>query len=626
MFGYQGPEQLVGVPIFDLLDPDEHPRITANVQARARGEAAPSVFAVRARRRDGAPFLIDVHAAAYPEGDGWTTVVVMRDVTAQREAEARVADSERRYRELFDQVPVGVWEEDLSGVKAIVDGLRARGVTDFHEHFRKHPQDAAACAAAARVLAVNATVCRMAGAIDSAQLLANLERVIPPESLPSFVAAVADMAQGKPVTTSEGWNNTLDGRRVWVSMRAALASGREHDWSRLVVTTTDMTERLQAREEREALQDRLRHSEKLEAIGRLAGGVAHDFNNLLAAIMAHTELALIEAPPGASSMVDSLNVIQEASLRARDLVRQILTFGRKDRPRPEPLDLEKVVTDALVLARTAVPATVALSTRVHRAGVVLADRTQLHQIVLNLCANARDAVAGNGHIDVELDQVTVGAEVPELKGRSCARLRVRDDGIGMDEATRARLFEPYMTTRAHVGGHGLGLAVVHGIVTSAGGAIAVDSAPGAGSTFDVYLPNVEELPPVAVNPRRASGGHERILLVDDEPLVLSAHRRLLSSLGYAVTVAYDAEQALKQLRASPGAFDLVISDQSMPRMSGFELARALLSEQPRARVMLVTGFSDEVDDARAREHGLKGVLLKPLSREVFDAAIRAALA
>lgn len=622
MFGYEDPKQLVDVPIFDLIDPRDHADIRERVRRRALGEPVDSAYMIIGRRRDGARLLLEVKASTFVDGDDYT-IVVMRDITAQRAAETRLAESEQRYRELFDEVPVGVLSVDMSAAKARLVVLNSgAGIGEVRTYLSKHPAEATACSHLVKVSAVNATACRIFGARAAADLVAHLDHG---DSLePSLaVEEFAGLASGASSVATEGWVTTVEGARRWVARRTAIAQGHEHDWSRVVVTMTDLTERRQAREEREALQERLRHAEKLEAIGRLAGGVAHDFNNLLAAIMANTELCLLDASSG--PLKESLKTIEEASLRARDLVRQILTFGQKDRPRPEPLDMARVVTDALGLVRAGVPATVTFNTRIHPAGTVLGDRTQVHQIVLNLCANARDAVAGNGHIDVELDWLVAGAEVPELKGRSCARLRVRDDGVGMDEATRARLFEPYMTTRANAGGHGLGLAVVHGIVTSSGGAIAVRSTPGRGSTFDVYFPTTDHVSTVVRAAPAIAGGHERVLLVDDEPLVLSAHQRLLTSMGYQVTVAHDAEEALGLIRAAREPFELVITDHAMPRMSGFDFAQALLAERPSARVLLCTGFSDDVDEPRAKEAGLKGLLLKPISRETLDGAIRRAL-
>ena len=204
-------------------------------------------------------------------------------------------------------------------------------------------------------------------------------------------------------------------------------------------------------------------------------------------------------------------------------------------------------------------------------------------------------------------------------------LQVSDDGAGMDEPTRARLFEPYMTTKGETGGHGLGLAVVHGIVTGSGGAIRVDSAPGRGTTFDVYLPRIDPAVDATAVAAEVPRGAERILLVDDEPLVRIAHRRVLQSLGYTVIEAEDGLEALEKLRTSPGAFDLVLTDQSMPRLSGADLARALLAEQPTANVVLCTGYSDVVDEGEARALGVRALLTKPVDRAVLATALRAAL-
>jgi PAS domain S-box-containing protein len=626
LFGYERPEELAGRPVLDLVAPSDRPRIAENVRRRAAGEPLPTVYQVRSLRRDGTEFLMELRVSMVPEGEADQTVVMVRDVTAEREHEARLAASEARYRELFDQVPVGVWEEDLSGAKRILDGLRATGVTDLAAHLRAHPEVVAACAMAVRILDVNATVLAMVGARDEAELLQNLHRVFLPESMEDFAAELLQLVEGRRETLTEGWNGTLDGRRVWVAVRAVLAEGHEHDWSRVLVTTVDVTERRQASQERALLQERLRHAEKLEAVGRLAGGVAHDFNNVLSAILGFAEASLEETTPGTALHENQLHV-RAAARRARDLVRQILTFGRRDRPEPKPVDVAAVVGEALALARAAVPAGVTVEARLDpAAGSALADPTQLHQIVLNLCSNARDAVGERGRIEVAVEPVRLDAGEPELPAGAWIRLRVRDDGVGMDEATRARLFEPYMTTKGRSGGHGLGLAVVHGIVTGCGGAVRVESAPGLGSTFDVWLPRLDGPARAAAAPATAVRGHGRVLLVDDEPLVRSAHGRLLRSLGYEVTEAADGAEALERLRAAPEAWDVVLTDQTMPRLSGAELARAWLAERPGARVILCTGYSDAVDEARARELGLQALLAKPIDRADLAAAVQRALA
>jgi PAS domain S-box-containing protein len=633
MTGLAKPADAVGLPVLDFVAPESRALVTARIQNMATtGQRAPLVDETFIRRDDGARVELEVAAAPVVEG---LFVVAIRDVTARKaaereraRAEALLEDRQRRYRELFDQVPVGVWEEDLSGPKAIVDGLLARGVSDLRAHFRAHPEEALACAATVRVLDVNATACSMVRARDCAELLQNLHRVFLPEAMGDFGEQLAQMAAGREVTLVEGWNGTLDGDRRWVVVRGVVAAGHEHDWSRVVITTVDVTEQRQAREEKALLQEQLRHAEKLEAVGRLAGGVAHDFNNILAAILGFAESSLEEAVPGAPLHENQLH-IREAAQRARDLVRQILTFGQRDRPEPKPVDSATVVGEALALARASIPATVELVPSLDAAaGTVLADRTQLHQIVLNLCSNARDAVGPTGRIEVTLSREDAGAEMAEkgeFRAGRYVRLRVRDDGVGMDEATRARLFEPYLTTKGRSGGHGLGLAVVHGIVTASGGSLRVQSAVGRGTTFDVYLPRLDVVAaPIEVAAVAPKGG-ERILLVDDEPLVRSAHRRVLQSLGYTVTEAPDGLEALELVRRSPGAFDLVFTDQSMPRLGGAELARQLHAEKPALRVLLCTGYSDTLDEAEARRLGVGAVLTKPIDRLTLATTLRALL-
>jgi PAS domain S-box-containing protein len=629
LLGCERPEEVVGRSVLDVVAPEERPRVLEIMRRRDAGDTAPTTYEIEVLRRDGRRSLTQVRAAAFRDGEHTYSVVAMHDVTAERAAGARLAESERRHRELFDQVPVGVWVEDLSGVRRILDALRAEGVTDLPAHLAAHPELVARCAMAVRILDVNAAACAMAGAPDKAALLASLDRVLIPESLPDFAQLLLQLAAGQREAMVEGWNGTLDGGRIWVAVRARLADGHERSWGRVLLTSLDVTERRRAQDEKVALQERLRHGEKLEAVGRLAGGVAHDFNNILAAVLGFAEASLAEAPAGSPLHENQLH-IRQAALRARDLVKQILAFSRRDRPAVAPVDVARVVGEALALARAALPASVALEVRVDpAAGAVLADPTQLHQIVLNLCSNACDAVRPGGRIEVALEGQAVATAAPDLAAGDWVRLRVRDDGAGMDPGTRQRLFEPYLTTKGQTGGHGLGLAVVHGIVAAAGGTIRVETAPGRGSTFDVWLPRCPDRPPtLAPAPSAAPTlprGAERVLLVDDEPLVLAAHRRLLQSLGYVVETCADGAQALALLRERAADFSVVITDQTMPHLSGAELAAALRAERPGTRVILCTGFSEVVDEAGAQALGLRAMLAKPVERRELALAVRRVL-
>ncbi|MFZ5444522.1 MAG: PAS domain-containing hybrid sensor histidine kinase/response regulator [Myxococcota bacterium] len=609
LFGYESPEQLVGVPILELIDPAEHQTITERVARRARGEPVPTQYPTKARRRDGSPLFLDVHASSILEEGAQTTVVVVRDITTQRQFEERLAASEARLRELLQTVPVGVWEEDLSRLKVMLEQAGERA--HLPVALRERPELLLSLTRELRVLSANATACRMAGARDQAELIANLPRVFVSDTLPELGNLLLQLLEGRAVATTECWLGTLDGQRRWVAVTATAA---EPDWRRVLVTTSDMTEQHRARQEREALVGQLRHAEKLEAIGRLAGGVAHDFNNLLAAVMSATDASLHDAPDG--PLRENLELIREASLRARDLVQQILTFGRKTQPNVAPLEISEVVTSSLALARAAIPSNITLELAVAPAvGTVLADRTQLNQVLLNLCTNARDAVGPHGRIRVSLS-----------RHDERARLCVEDDGPGIDESMRARLFEPYVTTKEK--GIGLGLAVVHGIVTAAGGTIEIDSAPGRGARFVIELPLVAHAPtPTPAPPPHAAASAQRhVLIVDDHPMVRSALRRLLRSLGFRSSEAEDGQAALERLRAGPDDVDLVLSDQTMPRLSGLELAKTLLAERPGTRFLLCTGFSDVLDRASALELGVKDVLAKPIDRDALLAALERALA
>ena len=575
--GHAHPDELIGKSVFDYVEPGQRAGLATEIaQVFTQGQA--KVGSQRTFvRRNGERFEAELQR--FPIGDGLMLVVV-RNLEAYRVAERQQRSAELRARAFFDAT------------------TEAMGISRLGVHVE-----------------ANRAYAKLFGYDDPEKLVGlPILDLIDPSEHPRIKELVVRRGRGEDVPDSYSvLARRLDGTTFLMGVKgSSYTDGQDHI---TIVVVRDITEQ-------QAEDLRLRHREKLEAIGRLAGGVAHDFNNILAAILGNAELSLASLPPG-SPLHGNLVTICEATYRAGDLVRQILTFGRRDLPAPRALDLGQVVGEALGLVRAGIPSTVALQVTLRPLGAtVIADATQVHQIVLNLCANARDAVGSSGTLEVFLEpcQPPRGA----APGR-WARLRVRDDGAGMDAATRTHLFEPYLTTKSEQGGHGLGLAVVHGIVASLGGLIQVESEVGSGSTFDVFFP-LSELPTVAApRPVVAGGGHEHLLLVDDEPLVRSAVKRLLESLGYQVTVASDGAEALELLRARPGEVDLVLSDITMPRVSGVELARALLVENPGAKIILYTGFSDSIDAAHAKALGLKALLAKPIGREDLAAALRAAL-
>jgi signal transduction histidine kinase/CheY-like chemotaxis protein len=392
----------------------------------------------------------------------------------------------------------------------------------------------------------------------------------------------------------------------------------------------DISERKRADRERQRLEAQLRQMHKMEALGTLAGGIAHDFNNLLAAIFGNVERARQDA--GAQSPVQhSLAEIATAAERARDLVRQILTFSRHQPFERRVLSLGDVVQDAVKLLRAGLPMGVELVVNLAPdAPNVLADRVQLHQVLMNLGANAWQAMAGRqGRIEIALAGVTVEASVGGPPPGRYARLSVVDSGMGMDAATRERIFDPFFTTKPAGEGTGLGLAVVDGIVQGHGGVIKVESHPGQGSAFHLYFPAAEgsaesAATPSPTAPRAGSG--QRILFLDDEKALVLIAKAMLERLGYQVHGFTVAEQALAAFKADAAAFDLLVTDYNMPGASGLDVAREMRRLRPDLPVALASGFVTDELRAQALALGIRELIYKPQTIEELAAAVARALA
>jgi PAS domain S-box-containing protein len=389
-------------------------------------------------------------------------------------------------------------------------------------------------------------------------------------------------------------------------------------------TALDITRDIQ----REA---QLRQVRKMEAIGVLAGGIAHDFNNILFPIMGHTEL-LLEDIPADSPFRNNLNKIHAASLRARDLVRQILTFSRQEKQRPQVLIMQPVVKEVMKMIRATLPAFIQINEKIDaRCGPVRADPTQIHQVVMNLATNAFHAMEGTGgELTVSLtraDQISRDPKTPDMSPGPWVCLSVSDTGAGMDYITAEKIFDPFFTTQKPGKGTGMGLSVVHGIVTGMNGVIRVTTEPGRGTTFDVYFPLVSETEDEetleVTDP--VPGGTETILLVDDEPDIVSMEMQLLEWLGYHVIPFTSSVEALERFKTAPELFDLVITDMAMPGMSGDKLAGKLLKVRPDIPMIICTGFSQIMDQEKAISLGFKGFLYKPIVMKDLACAVRQAL-
>jgi len=378
-------------------------------------------------------------------------------------------------------------------------------------------------------------------------------------------------------------------------------------------------------------QQQLRQMQKIEALGTLAGGIAHDFNNILNPIFINTELVLLD--PGLDAHArQSLETSLKAAERGRDLVKQIIAFSRQKETEKKPSKVTPVLKEALKFLRASLPTTVQIEEDLRaETGYVLADPARIHQVVMNLCNNAAYAMRENGGVlGVSLVDVDVDAEMAahhaDLRPGPYLRLTVADTGTGMRKEILERAFDPFFTTKKPGEGSGMGLAVVHGIVKDQGGAITVYSEPGKGSAFDVFFPRVlseESAPPAEAG--APEPGHERILLVDDEDIQVETVKRMLERLGYRVTATKDGQVALALFQQDPGAFDLVITDQTMPHLTGLELARKILSIRRGMPVILCTGFSETVDPNVARAAGIRRFQLKPFSLREMAETVRSAL-
>jgi PAS domain S-box-containing protein len=515
---------------------------------------------------------------------------LQHELAERQRVEQALRASEEGYRDLFENASDIVYSADLQG----------------------------------HILAANLAAETVSGYTREELLHMRLRDLIAPEDREYSHQMLTKKLADRQPTRYEITIVAKDGRRILLEINSRLVLQNEQPVA-IQGIARDVSER-------KRLEGQLRQQEKLAAIGTLAGGIAHDFNNILTAILGYTDLALREIPPEALS-ADRLHKVQAAGQRARDLVRQILAFSRQSDAERQPVLLRTIVQEALTLLRASLPTTIEIRSSIATdVSPVLANPTQIHQILMNLCVNAEHAMHDTGGLlEVRLDSVLVEADFatvhPPLQPGVHARLTIRDTGRGMPPDVVVRIFEPFYTTKDVGQGTGMGLSVVHGIVISHGGAITVASTPGQGTTFEVYLPRHTE--PADHHPASEEplpGGQARLLFVDDEVTLSRLGQELLTQLGYDVVACTSSLEALAIFRATPHRFDLVITDQTMPYLTGDALARELRHLRSDIPIILCTGFSQAMMAEKIQAQGIDLLLMKPFIPRDLGLAVQKVLA
>ncbi|MBC8393372.1 MAG: PAS domain S-box protein [Deltaproteobacteria bacterium] len=542
----------------------------------------------RVRCKDGS--IIDVIANSSPVYKDEKIVggrSSVTPITERKQIEEALRKSEERFRELAELLPETIFEVDATGNITFVN-------RKAFEHFRYTQRD-----------------------FD--QGLNSLDMIVP-EDRHRAMENITKILRGKNIGLSEYQALRKDGT-TFPAMFHSTPMIRDGNPVGLRGFIIDISEK-------KRLEAQLLQSQKMEAIGTLAGGIAHDFNNILSPIMTHTEMALMDVLED-SPVRFSLREVLKASKRARDLVKQILAFSRQTEHESVPLKLGFIIKEALKLLRSSIPTTIEIQQKIMTGSdAILADPTQMHQVIMNLCTNAFHAMREKGGLlEVSLTDEYVDPEsanqFDNLRPGSYLKLSVRDTGQGMEPDVIEKIFEPYFTTRDKGVGTGLGMAVVLGIVQDHGGSIHVQSELGKGSTFDMFLPKIDFDIAEKIEPReQIPSGNERILLVDDEVALIDAERQMLMRLGYEVVSRTSSIEALELFRVKADQFDMIITDMTMPNMTGVELAHEVKKIRPDIPIILCTGFSELINEEKAKKMGIKAFVMKPIVMREIGATIR----
>jgi len=556
----------------------------------------------------------------------------MTEQLSQREKERSLAEqalreSEQRYRTLFEQSPISLWEEDLSVLKAYLDNLAKGGISDFNAFFRDNPDQILTCLQMITILHVNQATLSLYEAKTEEDLLGSLTRIIPPDTAHLMQAELVAVAEGKQFAI-EVMNITLGGRVFPALINSALPAGYEKSWARVFVSVLDLSERYHIEQQQKELEHQLMLAQKMETVGTLAGGIAHDFNNILSPIIGYSELSLVSKDLTPATRSHLTNILTAAQ-RAKEMVHQILAFSRRQESSKASVSLAAIIREVLDLLRSSIPTTIDIRAEI-APGLrpIHGDGSRIHQVIMNLCTNSYQALkVTGGTITVGVGDGMIEEDGNPVRRQPHLQLFVEDNGPGIPYELQQKIFEPFFTTKGPGEGSGMGLAVVHGIIKDHGGTIELVSAPGQGTRFNIYLPSIEQDEKIE---QQASydlypTGNERVLVVDDEESLVHMVREMLTNLGYEVSGYTSSLEALQAFRGAPDNFDLLITDQTMPELTGIETAKEMLAIRSDLPIILYTGYSETASPEQASQVGIRKFLHKPLSVSLLAGAVREVL-
>ncbi len=601
LFGYAEDDFKKGLTAFEMIIPAEREMALEKFQETLKGE--PSIGTeYTALKKDGSTFPALIYASPIiSDGKPAGLRGIVADLSEFKRTNDALQESEEKYRELVENANSIILKMDTQGKITLFN--------EFAQNFFGYSEK--------EIIGSN-VIGTIGPRVDSSG-----------KDLPAMIADIG--RHPERYVNNENENILKNGMRVWVAWTNKPILDKQGDVIEILCIGNDITDRIRTETEKENLESQLQQAHKMEAVGTLAGGIAHEFNNLLGIIVGNAELAMSGVPEHIKAR-GNLEEIRTASMRARDVVRQLLSFSRESRVELKAISLIPIVTEALKLIRSSIPTTIEIRQDISAASdTVKADLTQINQVIINLCTNAAHAMVDQGGIlKIGLENVLLAEDdmthYHDLIPGNYIRLTVSDTGEGIPQELSTRIFDPFFTTKEVGQGTGLGLSVVHGIIKKFGGDITFQSEPGRGTTFHVFFPVIKDkVETEVVTSGTISGGSERILFVDDEESLVFAAKDYLEDFGYQVISERDPVRAFEIFKDDPEGFDLLITDMTMPHMTGDMLAREIMSIRPDIPVILCSGYSEKISEENAKDMGIKAFVMKPALVEEMATTIRRVL-